>query len=74
MLSFKATYDGKELKFQEKVKINTPHEVIVTFLDAPEDEVSSKTTQQIAAKGGAFDFLNNPQEDIYSDDDLKVKY
>ena len=24
--------------------------------------------------GGSFDFLNAPEEDIYSDDDLKVKY
>jgi hypothetical protein len=67
MLSFKAIYDGKELKFKDKIKITTPHEVIVTFLDEPDKNICF-------VECGAFDFLNDPEQDIYSDDDLKVKY
>ena len=74
MLSVKAVYDGKELKFNEKIQINTPHEVIVTFLDEPEEDITSSLVQQMAAEGKSFGFLNEPEEDIYSDDDLKVKY
>jgi hypothetical protein len=74
MLSVKAIYDGKELKFKEKIKVNTPHEVIVTFLDEPGDDITSNAVQQMAMEGGALNFLNEPEEDIYSDKDLKVKY
>ena len=73
MLSVKAIYDGKELKFKEKIKINTPHEVIVTFLDEPED-ITAATMQEIAMEGGALNFLQEPEEDTYTDKDLKVKY
>jgi hypothetical protein len=74
MLSVKAVYDGKELKFNEEIHVRTPHAVIVTFLDEPNDEITSSLVQQIAAEGGSFNFLDNPDEDIYSDNDLKVKY
>ena len=72
MLSVKAIYDGKHLKFLEKVKINSPKEVIVTFLD--DDEITSDEMHYLAEKGGSLDFLRNEGEDIYSDRDLKVKY
>jgi len=74
MLSIKGIYDGKQLKLAEKIKIRSPKKVIVTFLDAVEDELSSEELHQLAQKGGAFDFLNNKEEDIYTDKDLKVVY
>ena len=74
MLSIKATYDGRELRFSEKLNINSPHEVIVTFLDEPEEDITSLAVQQMAMLGKSFNFLNDPNEDIYSNDDLKVKY
>ena len=74
MLSVKAVYDGKELRFLEKINIETPQQVIVTFLNESEEEITSLFTQQISAEGGALKFLENPEEDIYSDKDLKVKY
>ena len=74
MLSIKGIYDGKQLKLAEKIKIRSPKKVIVTFLDAVEDELSSEELHQFAQKGGAFDFLNNKEEDIYTDKDLKVVY
>ena len=30
--------------------------------------------QQLLTKGKSFDFLNAVEEDIYSDEDLKIKY
>jgi len=74
MLSVKGTYDGKQLKLAEKIKIRSPKKVIVTFLDAVDDELSGEELHVIAQKGGSFDFLNNEEEDIYSDKDLKVVY
>lgn len=74
MLSVKAVYDGKKLEFRETIKIDSPHEVIVTFLDEPNEDITSLAVQEMAMEGGAFTFLDNKEEDIYSDDDLKVKY
>jgi len=42
--------------------------------ESEEDDIASLTIHQIVMEGGAFIFLNDPEEDIYSDDDLKVKY
>lgn len=71
MLSVKAIYDGEKLKFSEKIEIHTPHEVIITFLDEQISELSPKNMHEIAKNGGAFDFLINDEEDIYTDSDLK---
>jgi hypothetical protein len=74
MLSVKAIYDGKNIKLLEKVELNKPAKVIVTFLDDEGADISNDEILYVAEKGGAFDFLNDPDEDIYSDKDLKVKY
>ncbi len=73
MLSIQGTYDGKQLKLSEKIKIRSTKKVIVTFLDAVEEELSSAELHLMAQKGGAFNFLKK-EEDIYSDKDLKVVY
>ncbi len=70
----KAIYDGKNLQFDEEIKISSPKEVIVTFLDESEEERHTGSMQGIAMKGGAFAFLENQEEDIYTIEDLKVKY
>jgi hypothetical protein len=79
MLSIRATYDGNELKLRKKIKIKTPKEVIITFLDpidssAPADDFNTAEIHQMVQDGGALDFLNDEREDIYTDDDLRVKY
>jgi hypothetical protein len=75
MLTVKAIYDGKKLKFLDKVSIKKPTNVLVTFLDDESDsEIANEDLLRLAEKGGAFDFLNDPEEDIYTDDDLKVRY
>lgn len=74
MLSIKGTYDGKRLKLSRKIKIRSPKKVIITFLDDVDDDLSSGELHLLAQKGGALDFLNNKEEDIYTDKDLKVVY
>lgn len=73
MLSVKGIYDGKEIKFLEKIEISSPKKVIVTFLD-DETEFPQDTIYKLAEESGSFDFLKEPEEDIYSDEKLKVKY
>ena len=74
MLSVKAIYDGKNIKLLEKVEERKPGKVIVTFLDEEDSEINNDEILYVAEKGGAFDFLSDPAEDIYTDKDLKVKY
>ena len=73
MISIKAIYDGKEIKFLEKVEVSSPRKVIVTFLDDVID-LTTEDIYKLAEEGGSFDFLKEPEEDIYSDENLKVKY
>lgn len=74
MLSIQGTFDGKKLKLNRKINLRSEKKVIVTFLDEADDDITSEELQSLAMKGGAFDFLNSKEEDIYSDKNLKVKY
>jgi len=74
MKSVKGLFDGKEIKLLEDIEIEEPQEVIITFLGPTDDEKFYKKLYKLAEKGGSFDFLNDPEEDIYSEKDLKVDY
>ena len=80
MLSVKAIYDGKNLKLLEPVDVQTPQEVIITFLqdnpDAsiPNSDVHGADIQRLVEGSQAFAFLADEEEDVYTDADLKVKY
>lgn len=74
MIAVRGLFDGKTIKLLEKVDVKEPQEVIITFLGAIRDKELYQGIYRIAERGGSFDFLNIPEEDIYSDDDLKVKY
>ncbi|MCX6583914.1 MAG: hypothetical protein NT166_27375 [Candidatus Aminicenantes bacterium] len=74
MLSVRAIYDGQELKLMEKVSIRRPRQVIITFLDTLESDPPADEMHKMLQEGGALDFLDDEREDIYSDDDLKVKF
>jgi hypothetical protein len=41
-------------------------------LGTSKDKSLYQEIYKIAEKGGSFDFLNAPEEDIYFDNDLKV--
>jgi len=78
MIAVRAIYDGRQVKFLENIPVTRPTRIIVTFLeDEPlpiDSEISGSDIRYLADKGGSFDFLNDPEEDIYSDDDLVVRY
>ncbi|MCU0287249.1 MAG: hypothetical protein MUF15_12755 [Acidobacteria bacterium] len=74
MLSVRAIYDGQEIKLMEKVRIRKPRQVIITFLDTLESDPTSDEMHKMSQEGGVLDFLNDEREDIYSDEDLKVKF
>lgn len=78
MIAVRAIYDGNRVRFLENIPVTRPTKIIVTFLeDEPlpgDSEISGSEIRHLAEKGGAFDFLNDPEEDIYSDDDLVVRY
>ena len=74
MLSVTGIYDGKKIRLFERIKIRSPRKVIVTFLDLDDDEMTSEELHFISDKGGAFNFLHAEREDIYTVNELKVKY
>jgi len=74
MIAVKGLFDGKRIRLLESVDIKEPQEVIVTFLGTSKDDSLYREIYNLVESGGAFDFLNAPEEDVYCDDDLKVKY
>lgn len=38
------------------------------------ENISMKEIQSLLKNGGSFNFLENEEEDIYNDNDLKLKY
>ena len=63
--------DGR-LTVEERIPLPAAGDVRVIVL-APDDEeeLDEQTWLRAAAMGGAFDFLNDPAEDIYSPTDGK---
>lgn len=73
MLSVKGIYDGGKICLIEEVKVKGPRKVIVTFVEESE-EVLQQAIYTVADKGTTFSFLKEPEEDIYTDKDLRVRY
>jgi hypothetical protein len=77
MIAVSAIYDGRQVKFFENIPVTRPTKIIVTFLeDEPllcDSEISGSEIRYLADKGDAFDFLNDLEEDIYSDNDLIMR-
>lgn len=75
----RAQFDGEKVILLEAVQYTTPVEVVVVFPDEPiamvsEPEITGRSIAALMEENGSLDFLNDPEEDIYSDEDLKVKY
>lgn len=62
----RAVYDHGVLRLLEQVDLPEQREVTVVII---EDGVSGGELRELAAAGGAFDFLSAPQEDVYSRED-----
>jgi predicted ferric reductase len=79
MLAVAGIYDGKHIQLLENVRLTKPMKVIITFVEElPEYQTTSDVTgaemRKLAQQSGSFAFLDDPEEDIYTDRDLKVKY
>ena len=57
-----------------KKLINIAEKVDKINLIEKEDDIDIQEIMKLEEKGGAFDFLNDKKEDIYSIDDVKEKY
>ena len=62
-----AIYENGCLKLLEKLHLPEHIKVRIAILD--QENLSSIEIAGLAQKGKAFDFLNNPEEDIYSTQD-----
>ena len=67
MRTLHAIFQHGTLKLLEPVELPENARVIVALLD--EDDLSPEAIAEMARTGGAFDFLSDPREDIYSDTD-----
>lgn len=56
----------------ENVPFENGEEVIVSV--SQKSEIPIEDIMKLQDKGGAFDFLNDSREDIYTVKDLKVRY
>ncbi len=62
------------ITFVDKIETDISKYLIKNSVKTDEIDISNIEIQQILTKGKSFDFLNEAAEDIYSDDDLKIKY
>ena len=65
MLSVTGVYDGKTVIFTEPATHYKEGKVIITFLDEDDDE--NVHLRNFGMQNNAFDFWNNPAEDVYED-------
>jgi hypothetical protein len=62
------------ITFVDKIETDISKYLIKYSVKTDEIEISNYEIQQLLTKGKSFDFLNAVEEDIYSDEDLKIKY
>ncbi|NOT00583.1 MAG: antitoxin family protein [Phycisphaerales bacterium] len=67
MRTIRVIFQGGDLKLLESVDLpeNTP----LTFALLDDDDLPVEGMVRAAQAGGAFDFLSDPREDIYSESD-----
>lgn len=67
MQTIRAIFQGGSFKPLEPVNLPENTRLTVALLD--NDDIAANAIAELADKGGAFDFLNDPREDIYSGSD-----
>ncbi len=75
----KGKYDGEKIILEGPLQNREPGEVVVIFQDNQKEvpsvaNVTGRTIARFLDGNPSFDFLNDPEEDIYTDKDLKIKY
>lgn len=61
--------ENRQLKLDGSLPFSGPRRVRVLVLSTIDDDLDEKTWLKAAAKNPAFDFLAEPEEDIYSLED-----
>ena len=67
MRTIRAVFRGGS--FRPLEPIDLPENTPVTVALADSDDLSANAIGELAAKDKAFDFLNDPREDLYSESD-----
>ena len=71
----KAKYEGGVLKPEEALNLSEGESFQIIILDTNDyDDVTAEDIMKLAENDPAFAFLNDPREDGYTLDDLKVRY
>jgi hypothetical protein len=72
MLALKGIFDGKSVNLLDAKIPLEPQEVIVTFLGEKSEKLNEEI-YSLLTSGNSFEFLNQ-EDDLYSDQDLKIRY
>ena len=67
MLSVAGFYDGNSVVLSEPIALHKKCKVIITFLEETDTQDEAEKLRNFGAENNAFDFWNNPSEDIYED-------
>lgn len=67
MLSVTGIYDGNSVVFTEPVTHHKKCKVIITFLEDADMQEEDMSLRNFGMQNHAFDFWNNPAEDVYED-------
>ena len=65
MISVQGIYDGKTIKFLEKITVKKMSKVVVTFLD--EINTDEMELRNFTAQTAGLEFWENEKENIYQD-------
>ena len=64
----RAIFDHGVLRPLERIDLPEHGEVTLVIVDG-DDDIASDEAATVAAAGGAFDFLGDPAEDVYTRED-----
>ena len=67
MRKIRAIFQGGNFKPLEPVDLPENTRLTVALLDT--DDLSADAIAELAHEGGAFDYLNDPREEVYSESD-----
>ena len=67
MRTIRAIFRGGNLEPLDPIDLPENTQLTVALLDR--DDIPANAIAELARSGGAFDFLNDPREDIYTESD-----
>ena len=70
----RAKYKDGRLIPLEELDLANDEEVEIIIIEDTEGSISTNDLMKLAEKNESFDFLNNPEEDVYTLNDLKERF